>query len=453
MRVPMVIALFRNDMMLSVLSWLSGFTAMCLAVYIVFMVRGSAARGPEAEARTDVSTAGAVFLFFFLAANIPAPWRVPFREVKTNPNFYCDPSCDRNNAVRSAFVAWLNTVFPTPYLMTGDWRTVMPFLWNPNRGRNLAYERVWIHASDGERFATDWVFPPGGYDPDRPVVILLTGLVPAEHWTVLGGFAADAVWHLTTRQGMTAVLLVPRGSMGTHVNKHMFHGARTSDLREAILLVDGVLRAKSSSERVVPASALFAAGFSMGAMILANYCGQYGVDTRLRGAINFSGGYDTVLQLEFQYSTKTWQTFLAYGVKSIFRSDRLVQEAVRRGVDMDKVLSRRVPSVVDFDHECVAKFNGYRGVEDYYKDVGLVFEQRWKNVAVPLLAVAACDDPITHCDTLHSELLSKGNDNLMFLITGQGGHCGWPLGMRPWERGFDFSNEAISVFIEAVLSA
>ena len=39
---------------------------------------------------------------------------------------------------------------------------------------------------------------------------------------------------------------------------------------------------------------IFAAGYSMGGIILANYCGQYSQNPLLKGAIHFSGLHDAV---------------------------------------------------------------------------------------------------------------------------------------------------------------
>merc|ERR1711920_139013 len=96
---------------------------------------------------------------------------------------------------------------------------------------------------------------------------------------------------------------------------------------------------------------------------------------------------------------------------------------------------------------------GYKNTTESANDVSLVAEDKWKNVAVSMLAIFARDDPITHCDGMWAEKLSKGNSNLLFLVMETGGHVGFPWGWKPWERGFDFMNEAIALFVEAMLSS
>ncbi|CAJ1428256.1 unnamed protein product [Effrenium voratum] len=103
-----------------------------------------------------------------------------------------------------------------------------------------------------------------------------------------------------------------------------------------------------------------------------------------------------------------------------------------------------------YDGDFVSVFNGYDGVLDYYRDLSLAADDKWRKVSIPLLAVAARDDPITHCDALRAQEFSSKNPQLLFLITDRGGHVGWPWGMQPWKRGWDFINEAIQVFITAV---
>jgi len=79
---------------------------------------------------------------------------------------------------------------------------------------------------------------------------------------------------------------------------------------------------------------LFAAGFSMGGIILANYCGQFGEHTLLQGAVVFSPSYDAIMNMEFQYSRQVWQPYLVYPLKKTFMRGRYGAEAARRGVNI-----------------------------------------------------------------------------------------------------------------------
>jgi len=95
----------------------------------------------------------------------------------------------------------------------------------------------------------------------------------------------------------------------------------------------------------------------------------------------------------------------------------------------------------------------FNGVRDFYVQGSLTQNDNWRRVAIPLLNVAARDDPITHCDSMKARELSMGNSNLLFYITERGGHTGWPVGWKPWERGYEFMNGAIERFIHGVVGA
>jgi len=226
--------------------------------------------------------------------------------------------------------------------------------------------------------------------------------------------------------------------------------ARNHHLKKAILLAEGALKATGHKT-----DKIFAAGYSLGAMTLANYCGVFGSDTRLRGVVHFSGTYDASKNIDFEYSSLTWQCYLAANCKMSMLKKRLCKIAVKRGVDLKRVMSRQVTNINDFEREWVAPLFGYDGVlgpNGYYTATFLASEERWKKVEIPVLAIASRDDPITHADALRAEEYSAGNPNLLFLITDVGGHVGWPWGFKPWERGFDFMNESIATFVEAVLT-
>lgn len=398
---------------------------------------------------------GASIALIGCAALGKLPQLLPFLPVKTLAGFYCTldgPLGYRNTKVKEALMSWFSFYRPTPFYRSGDICTVMPFLLNPGRGRDLTWERVWLESSDGEVYAMDWVFPPSGFNPSRPVVVLLPGLAPARHWTLSGGFVADATEHLTMRADMTVVVMVPRGTMDTAARKELFHGARTSDLRETLILVRDALDAvcKAADAGVAEPPSVFAAGYSMGAIILSNYCGQFAADTLLRGAVAFAGTYDPVLNMSFRYSREVWQAYLVFPLKKSFMRGRYAEEATRRGVDVPRGRSSAVSSILDFDREMVAPYNSYKSVEDYYSDMGLAWHGKWKQVQVPLLAVNARDDPFIHCDTLRAEEFAAANPNLLFLITDQGGHVGWPWGMCPWRQRWDFMNEIIVTFVDVV---
>merc|ERR1712194_193671 len=91
---------------------------------------------------------------------------MPFLEVQTKAGFYVSQTgrkAGRNGKIKLRMQEWFSSFRPCSWMSSGDFCTVLPFLCNTRRGGQLSYERLWLQASDGERFAADWVFPPSGF--------------------------------------------------------------------------------------------------------------------------------------------------------------------------------------------------------------------------------------------------------------------------------------------------
>eukprot|EP00435_Cladocopium_sp_Y103_P034044 s582_g8.t1 len=246
----------------------------------------------------------------------------------------------RNEGIRQAFEVWLKSFVPCPWQLSGELCTILPYLLNRKRFSNLQYERCWLDAEDGERFAFDCVFPDTGFDPDAPVVVLLTGLAawPCQH--DCGGFDCQRNHgHASQQESLSWCarhrLATDLGSnetcshqewpncccgdcAGFLLGEEDFREKRTAGLRHSCLETASGQKPK-----------LFAAGYSMGGIILANYCGHYSQDPLLRGAIHFSGVHDAVFNMNFKYSEETWQAYLAYNLKWSIVSAAPVEEAMQ----------------------------------------------------------------------------------------------------------------------------
>ena len=92
---------------------------------------------------------------------------------------------------------------------------------------------------------------------------------------------------------------------------NVFHGARTSDVHNA---AKALQHAKSISS---PSQILAGAGYSMGAIILANYAARYGQDCALDAAVSVSGGLNMREQLTFYRSMRLWQPMLAQSLREV----------------------------------------------------------------------------------------------------------------------------------------
>ena len=169
-------------------------------------------------------------------------------------------------------------------------QTLVPYIFHsPPR---VAYNRLWLEApaigdrgsgahvqmKDASRrcevLAHDWAFPEGGHDPALPLAIVLHGLNGGSAEPLVMDFVSAAL-----SRGWTCVVLNARGLGGTELSsEYPFHGARTSDLGALVELV----------AKAAPGVQLVGVGYSMGAIILANYLGVAGASCKLTAAVAIS---------------------------------------------------------------------------------------------------------------------------------------------------------------------
>ena len=193
----------------------------------------------------------------------------------------------------------------TPYFLTGDVKTGIPFLINSSP--EVAYRRVWAHnPEDGEYVALDVAFPDdNAHHVDRPVYMILHGLNGGSSEE----YVREFVWR-RTQENSTCIVMVARGLMDTPVMQwNVFHGARISDVHPA----SGYIRKALGKDQL-----LAGVGYSMGAIVLSNYVARSGKDCHLDAAMAISGGLDMREQINFYRSQRLWQPMLAKELRDTF---------------------------------------------------------------------------------------------------------------------------------------
>lgn len=206
----------------------------------------------------------------------------------------------------------------TPYLVTGDQRTGIP--WFVNSVEEPEYCRVWAKARDGEHIALDIAFPYGRddvgdikfvHDLNRPVYMVLHGLN--------GGSRAEYVKDFVKRrraEGSTVVVMVARGMMDTEtVGWNSFHVARTGDVDVTARSLMKAMTSLADANQVQQRQILVGVGYSVGAIILSNYAARAGEDCSLDAAMAISGGLDIRQQLNFERSKRLWQPMITLGYR------------------------------------------------------------------------------------------------------------------------------------------
>jgi predicted alpha/beta-fold hydrolase len=197
------------------------------------------------------------------------------------------------------------TTKATPWTPTGDARTGIPFL--TNFWPNVPLTKVWVPTDDDEAVRLEISFPPGGHSTEKPMYILLHGLS--------GGSQEDFIKDMVLRanaEGSTVCIMIARGLMDTPIKGwNVFHGARVSDIATTISTI-------RNSGIVAESQSLVGAGFSMGAIILANYVARSGPDCGLDAAIAVSGTLDSRPQYMNERAKRLWQPMLTITLRDQF---------------------------------------------------------------------------------------------------------------------------------------
>ena len=194
----------------------------------------------------------------------------------------------------------------TRWTPTGDSRTGIPFLVNDfDPWPDLKLTKVWVPTIDDEAVRLEIAFPPEGHQTNKPVYVILHGLSGGSQEEYIKDHA-----HRATARGHTVAIMIARGLMDTPIKGwDVFHGARTSD----IAVTARTLRAALS-----PGQSLVGAGYSMGAIILANYVARTGNDCALDAAIAVSGVLDSRFQAYNERAQRLWQPMLAITLRDQF---------------------------------------------------------------------------------------------------------------------------------------
>jgi len=350
----------------------------------------------------------------------------------------------------------------TPYLLTGDSLTFIPYLVNTTP--TPTYHRLWVeNPNDYEAVALDVAFPSsenGGHDTTKPVYLILHGTNEGD----LEGYVHEFVMQ-RTKEGNTCIVMIARGMMDTPIRGwNVFHGARVTDVEAAS---KAIRKAMNNKEQL-----LAGVGFSMGAIILSNYVARSGEDCHLNVAISASGGLDSREDINYQRTERVWQPMVTPSWRTEYITKQFDIPFRQRLTKEEHLSLMRAFATTQLD-EAVAKYYKFNNLLDYYSEMSAMGDstkfQRKKasttddnnkvgriaNVAIPLCLIHALDDPLVTWRSMGHDiesLVKTGEGNLMILLTKSGGHVSWPLGLNPKVEGWKWMNTAIRDFVNSVES-
>ncbi|KXZ51358.1 hypothetical protein GPECTOR_13g846 [Gonium pectorale] len=200
-----------------------------------------------------------------------------------------------------------------------------------------------------------------------------------------------------------------------------------------------------------PSAPKLLVGFSAGANVVVKYLGLQGnKENPFVAAVSVCNGHELVPLTKEFLKRPVANTLMAQALQGLLKSkySEVEQICTARGlhVDFRGILSTN--NVRQFETELMLQlFPEFSDIDAYYAYNSC--HEAFKDVSIPLLAMATCDDPLIHRDlTDHAVNASKGNPNVLSVRTNTGGHLGWLTGWngRWWQQDVVFS------FLDGVLA-
>lgn len=213
----------------------------------------------------------------------------------------------------------------------------------------------------------------------QPMLIALHGLTGGSHEVYLRETLAPL-----TASGWAACVVNGRGcAMSKITTPKLFNSRATWDVRQTVIEL----------QRLFPNRPLYAVGFSLGANILTNYCGEEGSRCVLAAAVSCSNPWNLELcNTELQ---RTWLGLEVYcrtmgkNMMGLFEQHR-EQILKNADIDLEEVLKSRY--LFEFDRNIQCPTWGYPTEGAYYRDSQSV--DALLAVRVPFLGINAEDDPV-----------------------------------------------------------
>ena len=162
---------------------------------------------------------------------------------------------------------------------------------------------------------------------------------------------------------------------------------------------------------------IYAVGFSYGANQLVKYLGQKNnKNKKITAGISISNPYEFIISARLAYD-KIYNRMLLMFLQKVVNKTRKQLEQLNLNLDVNFLLNTN--QITDFDQYYTSYLLGFRGADDYYRNISSVLDM--KNIDVPLLCIHSKDDQICFKEGIPFEEI-KLNKNIALLLTSHGTH-------------------------------
>jgi predicted alpha/beta-fold hydrolase len=298
---------------------------------------------------------------------------------------------------------------------------------------NFKYDRIVFTLRDGGKIPVDItkrkknefysdIYEP--YEHTNKILVVVPGFTSSSTEYYIKNFLEDLVndfeCHVMNVRGVGMKLYNPV-TISTHCYK---------DVREYI----------ESVCKDYPDKKVFAVGFSFGGMLLARslgtnpealpsnfvggcgVCYPFSIDSVKKHVLGKNIGF-----LYSKFSARNMKKTFLDNLDVIFDSEKCKPEILNDKLEIIKKIEE-MEYIHEIDEIYTARVLGFKTIEEYYEDSRI--DKYLENIKVPFLSVFTEDDPIIPHHEVPINILKK-NDNLITIISKNGGHMGFFSGVIP----------------------
>ncbi|VUC37621.1 unnamed protein product [Clonostachys rosea] len=247
-------------------------------------------------------------------------------------------------------------------------------------------------------------------DDTKPQLIILHGLTGGSHET----YVRHCIAPLSEDENWDICVINSRGCAQSKLTSGvLYNGRATWDIRQVVQWY----------QKNFPKKLLFGLGFSLGANILTNYCGEEGGNCPLKAAIVCSNPFN--LEVTSRALLRTFVGRNLYlramggAVRDFWRNNEKEMRTYTN-IEYDRIM--RITTLTEFDREVHCKTWGYPTVFTYYRDASS--SNSVLAIRIPFLALHATDDPIAVEEALPYDEFQQ-NPYTVLCTTSLGGHLCW----------------------------
>lgn len=292
---------------------------------------------------------------------------------------------------------------PTAWLINRHIHTIWGMKFRGKSSHKPRREEVYFE--DGGQVSVDW-FEKENLSKEAPILFIVHTLGGGTRECCTNNFAYKAM-----QNNYRVLICSCRGCNGSKItSKKLYNGYKTDDLKTIITY---------ASKQFPESKNKYLTGFSLGAMITAQYAMEY-------------EDIDAVLCISHTIETKKTVDLLQQPIENFLYMNAIMKSLkhlVKKSTfftEEEKNAALKTKTLYEFDDIITSKSIGLSGADEYYKLIRL--QPKVKKFKIPIVIFVSEDDPFISTEFIPIKDITE-SDYCAFITTPEGGHVSFCQGI------------------------